>query len=59
MENQLKQHDFITGDSVTIADIALFACTHVADEGDFDLDDYPAITDWIRQIRSRPNYVPM
>ena len=59
MEDQLKQHDYIAGDAFTIADIALFAYTHVADEGDFDLDDYPAITEWIRRIKSRPNFVPM
>ena len=59
MENQLKRHDFMTGDAITIADIALFAYTHVADEGDFSLDDYPAITNWIQRIKSRPNHVPM
>ena len=59
MEDQLKQHDYIIGDDFTIADIALFAYTHVADEGDFSLDDYPAITGWIRRIKSRPKFVPM
>lgn len=59
MEQQLSRHPFITGDNFNLADIALFAYTHVADEGGFDLDEYPAIRKWIMQITERPNYVPM
>ena len=47
------------GDTFTIADIALFAYTHVADEGDFSLDNYPNVRAWIDRIRSRPNFVKM
>jgi glutathione S-transferase len=59
MERQLHDHDFITGDQFTIADIALFAYTHVADEGNFDLKRYPAITGWLDRVRSRPRHTPM
>lgn len=59
MEQELLRHPFIAGEIFTIADIALFAYTHVADEGGFSLDDYPAIREWIERIAGRPNYVPM
>jgi glutathione S-transferase len=59
MEQQLLSHPFIAGETYTIADIALFAYTHVADEGGFSLQDYPAIRGWIERITGRPNYVPM
>ena len=59
MEQQLKRHPFVTGDNYNIADTALFAYTHVADEGGFSLADYPAIREWIAGIKGRPNYVPM
>ena len=59
MERQLRRHSFITGYNYNIADIALFAYTHVADEGGFKLDDYAAIREWITTIKGRPNFVPM
>jgi len=59
MEQQLRRHAFIAGDNYNIADIALFAYTHVADEGGFKLDDYAAIREWITTIKGRPNFVPM
>ncbi len=59
MEQQLQRHPFVTGDNYNIADIALFAYTHVADEGGFSLAAYPAIREWIAGIKGRPNYVPM
>ena len=59
MERQLLRHPFIVGDNYNIADIALFAYTHVADEGGFSLSDYPAILAWIEHIEGRPKFVPM
>ena len=59
MQRQLKEHAFIVGDHYTIADIALFAYTHVADEGGFDLADFPAILGWIGRIRSRKGHLSM
>jgi glutathione S-transferase len=59
MERQLTDQVFFTGDNFNIADIALYAYTHVADEGGFDLGDYPQIREWIERIEGRPNFAPM
>lgn len=59
LEQQLEKSDYLAGNELSIADIALFAYTHVADEGDFDLGDFPAIGAWIERIRTRPNFVTM
>ena len=47
----------LVGESYSIADIALYAYTHVAHEGDFDLSGYAAIRDWLKRVRAQPNYV--
>ena len=52
MESQLKRTDFIAGPAATTADISLFAYTHVAHEGGFDLGLYPAIQDWLARLSS-------
>ena len=59
MEQQLLRNRYMTGETYNLADIALFAYTHVAHEGGFDLDPYPAIRAWIDAIMGRPKYVPM
>jgi glutathione S-transferase len=59
MERQLECHEYLVENTFTVADIALFAYTHVAHEGGFDLKSFPAIVDWIGRIRSRPGYIPM
>lgn len=59
MENHLSQTNFFVGNRLTIADISLYAYTHVADEGGFDLSIYPAIHTWFGRIQQHPNYVPM
>jgi glutathione S-transferase len=59
MESHLVAHDFMTGDNFTIADIALYAYTHVADEGGFDLDAYPAVRAWLERIAALPGHVAM
>jgi len=59
MEKHLGADDFMTGSEYTIADIALFAYTHKAQEGGFDLEPYRNIRDWISRIESRPRFVPM
>lgn len=59
MEKQLSQSSFLLGDSPTIADISLFAYTHVAHEGGFFLEQYPFIQQWISRIKSLPNHVAM
>lgn len=59
MEERLSRHDHLAGDAFSIADIALFAYTHVADEGGFSLEEFPSIRAWIDRIRARPEFVPM
>ena len=59
MESQLNTSDFLVGDAVTTADISLYAYTHVAEEGGFDLRAYPAVCAWLDRIRTLPNYVAM
>jgi glutathione S-transferase len=54
MENHLQTHPFLVRDRYTIADIALFAYTHVAPEGNFSLANYPAIQDWIARVQAQP-----
>ncbi|PSB14804.1 glutathione S-transferase [filamentous cyanobacterium CCP1] len=57
MENRLAEHPFLVGDRYTIADIALYAYTHVAHEGGFSLDNYPAIQAWLDRVQSQPNHI--
>lgn len=59
MERHLQSHDWFTGDAYGIADIALFAYTHVAPHGGVPLDAYPCIRDWLRHVESTPGFVPM
>lgn len=59
MEQQLSQSAFLVGNSITIADIALYAYTHVAHEGGFNLASYPHIERWIDAIASMKGYVGM
>ena len=59
MEARLKQHDFIATDACTLADISLYAYTHVAEEGGFDLSDYPAIRAWFERICALNGYLGM
>jgi glutathione S-transferase len=59
MERELTDNDFIANDAYSLADIALYAYTHVADEGGFDLSDYPRINTWLKRVESQPGFVPM
>ena len=59
MELQLQQTPFLTGEQMTTADIALYAYTHIAGEGGFDLSAYKAINDWLKRIEDAPGYVAM
>lgn len=59
MDATLRGSSFLTGESFNIADISLFAYTHVSHEGGFVLDEYPAIRAWIERISQRPNFVSM
>lgn len=59
LEQQLQQHNFLVDNRLTTADISLFAYTHVAHEGGFDLQHYPAILAWIHRIQEQPGFVAM
>ncbi|MBZ9936393.1 glutathione S-transferase family protein [Mesorhizobium sp. BR1-1-16] len=57
MEARLSGADFLAGPSFSIADIALFAYTHVAEDADYDLGLYPSIRAWLARIAARPRHV--
>jgi glutathione S-transferase len=57
MEKHLANRDFFVGNRYTIADIGLFAYTHVAGEGGFDLSGFPAILSWIDRVQSQPRHI--
>ena len=59
MEKQLSQTPFLVGNEMTIADMALFAYTHVAHEGEYQMDRYPKIQDWLERIKKSPRFCQM
>jgi glutathione S-transferase len=59
MERQLTGRRFFVAHRYTIADIALYAYTHVAHEGGFDLTPYPSVRAWLARVASRPRHVPI
>lgn len=59
MERHLARNDFFVGGRFTIADIALYAYTHVAEEGGFELSRYPAIGSWLARVAAQPDHTPI
>jgi len=59
MESQLAHHDWFVGERFTIADISLYGYTHVAHEGGFSLDAYPATRAWLARVAALPRHVTM
>ena len=59
MEKQLQATPYLVGEDYSIADIALYAYTHVADQGGFDLSEYPAVQAWVARVASHPRHVAM
>jgi glutathione S-transferase len=59
MERHLQQHEFFVDSGFTIADIALFAYTHRASDGGFDLAAYPAVLAWLDRCRQQPGVTEM
>ena len=59
MEKQLQRTAYLVGEDFSIADIALYAYTHVADEGGFDLTELPAVRSWLARVASHSRYVGM
>ena len=59
MERHLAGDDFFVGGRYTVADIALYAYTHVAHEGGFDLAGYPTVRAWMGRIAAQPRHIPI
>ena len=57
MEGHLKDNDYFVGNKLSIADIALYAYTHVAEDGKFDLKPYKAIRSWLNRVKKHANYI--
>jgi glutathione S-transferase len=59
MEDHLAERTFFVGERYSIADIALYAYTHVAEEGGFELAPFPAILTWCQRVASQPGHIPI
>jgi glutathione S-transferase len=59
LDGHLDERDWLVGDGITIADISLYAYTHLAEEGDFDLGQYPNVNAWIARVAAVPGYIPL
>jgi glutathione S-transferase len=59
MENHLKTHEYFAAGQLTVADIALYGYTHVADRCDYDLATFPAIRAWLRRVEQSDGFVSM
>ena len=59
MDEHLASRAFLVGDRLSLADVALYAYTHVAGDGGFDLGRYPAVASWLRRVEAAPGYQPM
>ena len=59
MEGHLRSRDFFVRDRFSVADIALYAYTHVAHEGGFDLKRFAAVRAWLERVESQPAHVPI
>jgi glutathione S-transferase len=59
MEEHLEGRRFFVGGRYSVADIALYAYTHVADEGGFDLGNFPAVRAWLERVSLQPGYIPI
>ena len=59
MENHLKTNQYFAAGQLTVADIALYGYTHVADRCDYDLATFPAVRAWLRRVEQTPGFVDM
>ncbi len=59
IEAHLKAHDYFASGHLTVADIAMYGYTHVAEQCDFSLREFPAIRDWLKRVESQPRFVRM
>ena len=59
MEGHLAERGFFVADQFSIADVALYAYTHVAEEGGFELGEFPAIRRWLERVSGQPGHIPI
>lgn len=59
MDNHLARHDWLAGAAFSLADICLYAYTHVAEDGGFRLGDYPAVSAWLDRVSAQPDHIPI
>jgi glutathione S-transferase len=59
MDEHLASRRFFVGDRLSLADIALYAYTHVAEEGGFDLSGFPNVEAWLARVSDEPGHLPM
>ena len=59
MNRRLAESRFFAGDTFSVADIALYAYTHTAEQGGFQIDAYPAVAEWLTRVEADPGHVPM
>src|SRR3989475_8216869 len=59
MENHLKHHRYFAADRYSVADLALYAYTHLAHPFDYDLTSFPEIRGWLERVEAQPGHVPM
>jgi glutathione S-transferase len=59
IDEHLAERDWLVGDAFSIADISVYGYTHVAGEGGFDLESFPAARRWVARVAAQPGYVPM
>ena len=59
MDEHLRGREWFVGTAMSLADICLFAYTHVAGDADFELNHYPRVVEWIERMKGQPRYVPM
>ena len=59
MERHLAEHAFLVGERYTVADIALYGYTNVAEEGGFELGRFPAVQAWLARVAAQPRHIPI
>ena len=59
LDAHLERREFLVGDGFSLADIALYAYTHVADQGGFELGRYPALRAWFSRVEAQPGFLPI
>jgi glutathione S-transferase len=59
LERHLALHPWLVGDAYSVADIALFAYTHLAPEAGHDLEQFPAVSSWLQRVREQPAWFPL